>query len=86
MLPFGQYVERGIVEEHGFSTPWWKDRPQHLFKVEPDLAPWAVLTEPFSVAEKGINEALVIRSAGKLDLALSQVELGTVADKTLTCN
>jgi len=33
-----------------------------------------------------VNEALVLESAGKLDLAFSQVKLGTVADKTLTCN
>jgi beta-glucosidase len=33
-----------------------------------------------------VNEALVIHSASKLDLAFSQVKLGTVADKTLTCN
>jgi len=33
-----------------------------------------------------VNEALVIESAGKLDLSFSQVKLGTVADKTVTCN
>src|SRR4051812_36959827 len=33
-----------------------------------------------------VNEALVIETSGKLDLAFSQVKLGTVADKTLSCN
>jgi len=33
-----------------------------------------------------VNEALVLETEGKLDLAFSQVKLGTVADKTLTCN
>ena len=33
-----------------------------------------------------VNEALVIETDGKLDLALSQAKLGTVADKTLSCN
>jgi beta-glucosidase len=33
-----------------------------------------------------VNEALVVESEGKLDLSLSQVKLGTVADKTLACN
>jgi len=33
-----------------------------------------------------VNEALVIESSGKLDLSFSQVKLGTVADKTLSCN
>ena len=33
-----------------------------------------------------VNEALVIKSESKLDLSFSQVKLGTVADKTMTCN
>lgn len=63
MLSMGQYTERGIVAEHGFSTPWWLDKPEHLFPTTAALAPWAVLTEPFSVAEKGINEAVVLQQA-----------------------
>jgi len=63
MLSFGEYVERGIVRLHGFSVPLWKDRPEHLFRVEPLLAPYAVLAEPITCAEKAINEALVIERA-----------------------
>jgi beta-glucosidase len=33
-----------------------------------------------------VNEALIIESESKLDLSFSQVKLGTVADKTLSCN
>ena len=33
-----------------------------------------------------VNEVLALETEGKLDLAFSQVKLGTVADKTLTCN
>jgi beta-glucosidase len=33
-----------------------------------------------------VNEPLAIQSSGKLDLSLSQVKLGTVADKTYACN
>jgi beta-glucosidase len=33
-----------------------------------------------------VNEALVVQSAGKLDLSVSQVKLGTVADKVVSCN
>jgi beta-glucosidase len=33
-----------------------------------------------------VNEALTLETEGKLDLAFSQVKLGTVADKTLSCN
>ncbi len=61
MLPFGSYTERGIVHEHGFSTPFFLDRPEYLFRVPPALASMAVFTEPLSVAEKGVHEALAVQ-------------------------
>jgi glucose 1-dehydrogenase len=63
MLAFGQFVERGIVEEHGFSFPWFLDEPRHLYPVRPDSRDVAVLTEPFAVAEKGVHEALLMQQA-----------------------
>jgi len=63
LLSFGQYTERGIAFEHGFSQPLWLDRPEHLFKVPGELADLAVLTEPLAVAEKAINEALILTAA-----------------------
>jgi threonine dehydrogenase-like Zn-dependent dehydrogenase len=62
-LPFGTFTERGIYEEHGFSVPWFLDRPEHLYKVPPSIADVAVLTEPLAVAEKGTNEALLLQRA-----------------------
>jgi threonine dehydrogenase-like Zn-dependent dehydrogenase len=61
LLPFGQYTERGIVREHGFSTPWWLDRPEFLFRVPTEVAPIAVFAEPLAVAEKGVNEAIALQ-------------------------
>lgn len=63
LLPFGTYVERGIVREHGFSSPRWLDRPEHLCRVDQALADLAVLAEPLAVAEKAINEAIVVQQA-----------------------
>lgn len=63
LLPFGTFTERGIVEEHGFSVPWFLDRPAHLYRVSPAIAEFAVLTEPLAVAEKGANEAHVLQQA-----------------------
>ncbi|MGE0610445.1 MAG: alcohol dehydrogenase catalytic domain-containing protein [Pirellulales bacterium] len=63
MLDFCQFTERGIVHEHGFSTPFWLDQPHYLFLVPPKLRAHAVLTEPFAVAEKGANEALLLQRA-----------------------
>lgn len=62
MAPFGAYTERGIAFEHGFSQALWLDEPRYLFKVPPSLCSLAVFTEPLSVAEKAISEAIAIQS------------------------
>lgn len=63
MLALGEFVERGIFHEHGFSLPYWHDAPEHLFRVNRATASVAVLAEPMAVAEKAIHEALVIQRA-----------------------
>lgn len=63
LLPFGTFTERGIYEEHGFSVPLFLDRPEHLYRVSPEITSFAVLTEPLAVAEKGVNEALLLQQA-----------------------
>ncbi|MDX1946589.1 MAG: alcohol dehydrogenase catalytic domain-containing protein [Pirellulaceae bacterium] len=63
LLPLGAFTERGIIREDGFSSPLWLDRPEHLFRVPDEIADLAVLVEPVSVSEKGINEALVLQRA-----------------------
>lgn len=63
MLALGQFTERGIFDEHGFSAPYWLDRPEYLFRVPAELASVAILTEPLAVAAKGVNEALLLQQA-----------------------
>jgi threonine dehydrogenase-like Zn-dependent dehydrogenase len=63
LLPFGAFVERGIVREHGFSQPRWIDRPEYLLPVPPQIVDLAVLAEPLTCAEKGMNEALLLTRA-----------------------
>jgi threonine dehydrogenase-like Zn-dependent dehydrogenase len=67
LAKWGEFVERGIVLAHGFSSPFWVDQPGHLVRVPESLAGVAVLTEPQAVAEKAANEAAKIQSA-RLDL------------------
>ena len=53
---------------------------------------WTTVGIPLKCFQKAgvdvtkVNEALVVQSEAKLDLALSQVKLGTVADHTHSCN
>ena len=63
LLPFGAFVERGIVREHGFSQPLWIDRPEYLFHVPASIADLAVLAEPLTCGEKGVNEATILTQA-----------------------
>jgi threonine dehydrogenase-like Zn-dependent dehydrogenase len=62
-LPFGAFVERGIVREHGFSQPLWIDRPEHLLHVPGEITDLAVLVEPLTCSEKGVNEAVSLTRA-----------------------
>ena len=57
MMPWGAYVERGIVWEHGFSLPQWIDRPEFLYSVPDGIENIAILSEPISVSEKAVREA-----------------------------
>jgi threonine dehydrogenase-like Zn-dependent dehydrogenase len=62
LLPFGNtFVERGIYLAHGFSAARWLDCPGFLYRVPRAIESIAVFTEPLTVAEKGINEALAIQ-------------------------
>jgi threonine dehydrogenase-like Zn-dependent dehydrogenase len=53
----GNYTERGIKSRHGFMAEWYAESPAYLVRVEPSLRPLAVLFEPLSVVEKGIDHA-----------------------------
>lgn len=53
----GNYTERGIKGLHGYMAERFVESPRYLVPVEPSLRPVAVLFEPLSVVEKGIDQA-----------------------------
>lgn len=59
----GEYTERGIKGINGFETEFVVDDERYIFKVPQDLRTIGVLTEPMSVAQKAIDEALLIQTA-----------------------
>ncbi len=63
LLSFGEYTERGIVRQHGFSQPLWVDSEAFLLPIDESLAEVAVLSEPLAVAEKAVNEARLLQQA-----------------------
>lgn len=62
MCMTGLYTERGIHKLDGYLTQFVVDQEQYIVKVPPGLAKFAVLTEPLSIAEKGIEQIRIIQS------------------------
>jgi threonine dehydrogenase-like Zn-dependent dehydrogenase len=54
----GHYLERGIKGLHGFMSDLYAESPHYLVRVPPSMRPIAVLVEPLSFIEKGIEQAL----------------------------
>jgi glucose 1-dehydrogenase len=57
----GDYTERGIEGAHGFAAEFVVDRADYLCPVPAELRDVAVLTEPQSIAEKGLRQYFAIQ-------------------------
>lgn len=62
MCMTGLYTERGIHKLDGYLTQFVVDQEQYIVKVPPELVKFAVLTEPLSIVEKGMEQIRVIQS------------------------
>jgi glucose 1-dehydrogenase len=69
MCRTGKYRERGIWGMDGYQANYVVDREQYVVKVPSELGDLGVLTEPLSVAEKAIAEAIQLQSARLPDAA-----------------
>lgn len=63
MCRTGEYRERGIWGLDGYQTEFVVDKEQYITHVPSPLAEIGVLTEPTSVAEKAIDEAVRVQTA-----------------------
>ncbi len=63
MCTSGAYTERGIKQRDGYETEMVVDQEQYFVKIPKDQVPLGVLSEPMSVAEKAIDEALLLQTA-----------------------
>ena len=59
----GDYTERGIKGRDGYQAKYVVDSEQYVVKIPGDMASIGVLTEPMSVVEKAIDEAIRIQIA-----------------------
>jgi len=63
MCSTGDYTERGIKQRDGYETELVVDQLEYFVKVPKEQVPLGVLSEPTSVAEKAIDEALSVQVA-----------------------
>jgi threonine dehydrogenase-like Zn-dependent dehydrogenase len=63
MCRTGKYRERGIWGMDGYQTEYVIDKEQYVVHVPAELASIAVLSEPLSIVEKGIDEAVRLQVA-----------------------
>jgi len=58
----GLYTERGIKSSNGYQAQFAVDEEKYFIKVPDEIKREAVLTEPTTIAEKAIDEAVKIQS------------------------
>jgi threonine dehydrogenase-like Zn-dependent dehydrogenase len=63
MCMTGDFTERGIWGQDGYEAEYVVDKEQYVVLLPPELGAIGVLTEPTSVVEKAIDEAVRIQSA-----------------------
>ncbi|MDE3153764.1 MAG: glucose 1-dehydrogenase [Acidobacteriota bacterium] len=71
MCETGDYRERGIWGLDGYQAQFVVDREQYVVRVPPALEPIAVLTEPLTIAEKAIDEAVRLQVGRLPDATVS---------------
>src|SRR5437762_4178463 len=57
----GNFHERGIKGLHGFMSERYAESPHYLVKLPAHLRKFAVLMEPMSIVQKGIQQAVAIQ-------------------------
>jgi glucose 1-dehydrogenase len=61
MCSSGKYTERGIMRRHGYMAEYYTEKPLFLNKIPTVIRDFAVLLEPMSVVEKGIDHTYLLQ-------------------------
>ncbi|MDD8018087.1 MAG: glucose 1-dehydrogenase [Bacteroidota bacterium] len=62
MCTTGNFTERGIWKQDGYEAEYVVDKEQYAVHIPAELEPIGVLTEPMSIVEKAIDEAVRIQT------------------------
>jgi glucose 1-dehydrogenase len=84
----GRYSERGIMRRHGFMAEYYVEHPAFLNKIPRAIGDVAVLLEPMSVVEKGIDHTFLLQRRlkvwkPKLAMVLGAGPIGLLAASVL---
>lgn len=88
MCSSGQYTERGIMRRHGFMAQHYVESPLFLNKIPKQIRDFAVLLEPMSVVQKGIDHTYLLQHRlkawkPKLAMVLGAGPIGLLASAVL---
>jgi len=61
MCSSGKYTERGIMRRHGYMAQYYAESPAFLNKIPKEIRDFAVLLEPMSVVQKGIDHTFLLQ-------------------------
>jgi glucose 1-dehydrogenase len=61
MCSSGEYTERGIMRRHGFMAQYYVESPAFMNKIPKEIRDFAVLLEPMSVVQKGIDHTYLLQ-------------------------
>jgi threonine dehydrogenase-like Zn-dependent dehydrogenase len=61
MCSSGKYTERGIMRRHGYMAHFYTEKAEFLNKIPKEIRDFAVLLEPMSVVEKGIDHTFLLQ-------------------------
>jgi threonine dehydrogenase-like Zn-dependent dehydrogenase len=61
MCSSGKYTERGIMRRHGYMAQYYTEKAMFLNKIPKEIRDFAVLLEPMSVVEKGIDHTYLLQ-------------------------
>jgi glucose 1-dehydrogenase len=62
MCSSGEYTERGIMRRHGFMAQYYVESPTFMNKIPKEIRDFAVLLEPMSVVQKGIDHTFLLQN------------------------
>jgi threonine dehydrogenase-like Zn-dependent dehydrogenase len=84
MCSSGQYTERGIMRRHGYMAEYYAESPRFLHRIPKSVRDIAVLLEPMSVVEKGLDHTYLLERRMKawkprLGFALGAGPIGLLA-------